>query len=408
MSMTVSLPEAAKIMFLLWSGAQAAGTRATTIFLLGPPGVGKTSIARDIAAQMEAYDKRQLEANTSPEQQEILENRVQMGAAMVLLDLTSQQPEDLMGLPSVKGEVTQFVPHTWHAEVGMRDRSGVLILDDLPAAASSVQTAARQIALEGQVHDHKLSKRVLTVVTGNRRDDKTGATSLPSHFINSVIVMTIVPDRVTWNSWYAKSGGDPLIPAFLEFKNEHFSKLPKTGDENGVFATPRTWAKLGQALAQVGTDHLSVLASGLVGTGIAVELTAFHNTRAQLIAPALLLERPLELRPDPRKKLDSPDKIIATLYGIACETVLRVKARKRQREAVWNFLVALAWISGSSGEFVSLGVNIIRTYGVDTPVMNLMREVTVEITSSETGLTGRYKHAEMLAERLRTVLTYLQ
>lgn len=409
-AVTTSLPLAANILYSIWEGAQRAGVRPTTVFLLGPPGVGKTSIARDLAARMAEYERKTLASisdKENPEEHQLWKQRVEAGPCKVLLDLTSQQPEDLMGLPTVQGGQTKFMPQKWHLEAGVQGRAGVLILDDLPAATASVQTAARQIALEGEVHEHKISNRVLIVVTGNRRDDKTGATTLPAHFLNSVLVLSITPDRESWAAWYAKhANGDPVVPAFLEFKSAHFSRLPKEGDTNGSFATPRTWTKLGAMLQQVGTANLSTLAAGLVGEGVAVEFSAFHKMQNQMIPPLTLLGNPKGVLPQPENILNSADKMIATVYGIATATVTKVRGKANTRKAVWDFMVALCWISGDTGEYTSMGVNVIRSYGEGTDIMKLLRELTIEITTSEEA-AAKYPDGKMMATRLRKIIPLL-
>ena len=54
----------------------------------------------------------------------------------------------------------------------------------------------------------------------------------------------IEPDLMNWTIWYGNQGYPFDIPAFLRWRPEHFSKTPKTADEKGAFATPRSWEKV--------------------------------------------------------------------------------------------------------------------------------------------------------------------
>tara|TARA_Y100000310_G_scaffold345347_1_gene463994 strand:+ start:3355 stop:4464 length:1110 start_codon:yes stop_codon:yes gene_type:complete len=317
-----------------------------TVAILGPPGIGKTAAGREVAQRMTSY---------------ITSVDASLGKAVCeVVDLSSCMPEDILGLPWREESVTKYCPPEWLHAVCDPKAYGVLILDDLPAASTGVQVAARQISLERRVHGHKISDRILVLVTGNRREDKSAASTLPAHFRNSVLMLQLQPDLETWMNWYGEQKGyDDLITSYLQWRVGNFSKLPKDADQQGSFATPRTWSMLGK-MCKVAKKQgvLFDVASGLVGEGCAVELVAFDKMRNSLVSPAKVLENPQEALPD-IGTINSPDRMVAMVTGIAELSANRGKANQH----VSAFLKALAYITRQNNEYVAVGINTYRAKG---------------------------------------------
>lgn len=325
----------------IWRHSRKTGSIPTTLTLLGPPGVGKSAAGADIARRM--TEEVQAQYPSAPE------------AVMVALDLSSMLPEDLMGLPFRDGEVTRYCPQSWLAPFCKPDAYGVLLLDDLPAAAAQVQVACRQVSLDRRVHEMKIAPGVLIVVTGNRREDKSAATTLPAHFRNSVCLLPFSPDFTGWESWYMEQGFDTDVPAFLHYKMDHFSRLPKDADKRGAFATPRTWSMLGRLAAAVPEEDLVEVACGLVGEGVASEFAAFRMLRRELVDPERVLENPKRAVPD-LGVLRDMDRIIAMATGLGEVAARRAKGKSSQ-ETLTKYLRALSYITSTQREYVSVSIS---------------------------------------------------
>lgn len=360
-------------MFNMWVSAIESGQPQQTVCLLGPPGIGKTMSGRQLAERMTAYMQAK-----HPRK----EGEPYPAATCRINDLSSMLPEDLLGLPFRKGGLTQYCPHEWLAQLCEPEAYGVLVLDDLPASPPALQVASRQLSLERRVHDHHLSDRVFIIVTGNRREDKSAASTLPAHFRNSVLMLEVQPDLEEWATWYGKQPyHHPMVPAFLRWKVERLSTLPKDADKRGVFATPRTWTMLGRQyeVAQR-SNALLEIARGLVGEGIASEFKAFIDVRAELVPPDKVLRDPKAALPNPRQQLNSIDRMIAmstalgevaavwtkeadapdksesspTLGGPEGDN--RSNRKKRAQDAPLQLLRALSWVTAHQREYVAAGI----------------------------------------------------
>jgi hypothetical protein len=355
--------EMVDFMFEAWK----ANRRNTSFCILGAPGIGKSSVATALAARMTEY---------------VTTHSPMAGpAALEIVDLSSKNPEEISGLPfrrQTNGrDETVYAPLSWLSRLCDESTYGVLCLDDLPAAPPAVQVASRQLTLESRVGEVRLAPGILKMVTGNRREDKSAATTLPAHFRNSVCMLELDTDVETWCDWYGKQPNhSPIIASFLRFKPGLHSKLPKEADALGAYATPRTWAKLGELydVARVTNTTLAV-ASGLVGEGPAVEFIAFVNTRAQLVDPADVLRDPKRALPNPREALNSPDKLYSMVTGLGEIAALWAKGPdvKKSQEAALLLIRALAHATTDGREYISVGVSTFTSNG--GPIKDIIQVV---------------------------------
>jgi hypothetical protein len=355
-----------RVLFEIWRNAANSNARMQTVTLLGSPGIGKTSAARELARMMTEHRRK-----SDPEAPEAL---------CEVLDLSSRVPEDLMGLPytvdvtaedgMVRRE-TRYASQRWLTNICKKDAYGVVVFDDLPAATTAIQVASRQASLERRIDEHRFAPGIMVLVTGNRREDKSAASTLPAHFRNSVLLLTVDPDFKRWETWYHNQGLDPLIGQFLTYRPAHFSRLPGDADSQGAFATPRTWEMLGH-LVPIGRklNTLRDLAAGLVGEGVATELVAFEMVRNSLVPPDRVLADPRGALPDPAATLDSPDKRIAMVTGLADAAIARDKEFSQDKNLVYKayteYLVALAHITASIGrEYVNTSITTFTSHDGD-------------------------------------------
>jgi hypothetical protein len=393
--------------FKHWLDSLKKGVPSRTLCLLGPPGIGKSSAAKDIAKRQTDYVRanpqlifgvgtvkealvlmeqdRNAQIKTklrfqyamddkfSQEQLDALIELVQseqkpftqedIKAVAELLDFSSKLPEDLGGLPfRAEDGFVDYCPQRWVARLCAKFSFGVYVEDDLAAAAQAMQTAGRQSALERRIHENKFAPGILVMVTGNRREDRSAASTLPAHFRNSICLLAIEPSVEEWKKWYGKQKGcDPIVAAFLTWKPEHLSQLPKDADKMGAFATPRQWFSLGQQFStakECGDEVLLAISAGLVGKGVALDFNAFVEIRNTLVDPEKVFEDPENALPNPCDKLDEPSKCIAMVCALGEIAAHRWKRGKGvvKNKAPEKLIRALAWVCAAGDEYSAVGV----------------------------------------------------
>jgi hypothetical protein len=342
--------------------------------VLGKPGIGKSACARGIAGEIGTFLNRPVvDLTEEPQFSRPIDSAVLFYAA----DLSSFLPEDIGGIPKTLEDdvcgtemlVASYAVQRWLAPFCVPGAVGVLCLDDLPAAAPSVMVAARQLVLDRRIGQMRLSDGVILFVTGNRREDKSSAKSLPAHFRNTNQLLEIDTNVETWCEWYGEQPDHaPVVAAFLRFRPSHHSKTPKDASKLGAFATPRSWALLGACYTVAQAEGVLLdVASGLVGEGVATEFQAFINVRNQLVDPMKVLLDPLKMLPDPKRILNSPDKAYAMCTGlgeVAAEWRKGADAKKK-KEVPLLFMRAVGHCTQRDREFIATAVVTYTSNGGD-------------------------------------------
>lgn len=339
-----------------------------TIFLIGPPGIGKTSVPAAVIPHMGPT------------------------AQLEVLDLTSRLPEDIGGLPFREGGLTRYSPQEWAVRFSQPDAVGCIVFDDLPAASAATAAAVRQVVLDRRINGVTLAPGVLVVVTGNRREDMAGAMTLPSHFRNSVCMLEMSAQLAPWSAWFAAHGGDPTILSFLSWRPALFSTSPSEADRRGRFATPRTWTMLSSHLPSAEqAGCVNDVVEGYVGEGACMEFVAFRQTVMGLPAIQDIFMNPRVSLPTPKETLNSPDRIVAVTTGLGHHAVMQVAKMKKggvpahrnpdALEAMGRFFDAVAWVTGDDVEHAAAAVVAYSTLGGSKDLLQVFGSANPEVNT---------------------------
>ena len=223
-------------------------------FLWGAPGIGKSSIVKQIA------DEKGLE--------------------FIDLRLALMDPTDLKGIPFYDKET-----HTalWAPPAFLpRKGEGILFLDELNSAAPAVQSSAYQLILDRRIGEYELPDGWAIVAAGNREGDRGVTYRMPAPLANRFVHFELEVNVDDWREWAYRSSLDARIIAYISYKNEHLFTFDAKSEAKS-FATPRSWEYVGNILkAGIEKSLLLETISGAVGRDIAVSFLSFVKVMERL------------------------------------------------------------------------------------------------------------------------------
>ena len=246
-----------------------------SVIIEGPHGIGKSESVKEFAKRHNAH--------------------------LETLFLSHQEVADLIGIPHLSEEdgkpVTKWSKPIWLKRLEDAAKAGkktILFLDELNRAPTDVRQSALQLVLEKQIHEHRLPK---SVIDGKEFDCFIVAAINPSDDGNYQVdeldpalfdrflhyVLTVDPDR--WIEWARKNDIHRVI---IKYISEHKDRLHKPSENDKIYPTPRSWAKLSDLLKEYeetfgdeGDDAtLMALVSGKIGPSIAAQFVNYYKSNS--------------------------------------------------------------------------------------------------------------------------------
>src|SRR5690349_11993543 len=201
------------------------------VFIWGPPGVGKSALVQQFAAQL--------------------------GLPCVSLLGSQLAPEDLIGVPQILDGTSRFCPPRMIA----RDEPYCLFLDELNACSHEVQKAFYSLIHERRLGEYQLPAGSIVVGAGNRAQDSAIVKPMSSALLNRMIHVHLRASHRDWLEWAGPAGIHPWIIEYIQTRPDHLWSQPPKHEE--PFSTPRGWHMLSDALhgygEGIGDSQLEVL-----------------------------------------------------------------------------------------------------------------------------------------------------
>ena len=234
-----------------------------TPYLWGPPGIGKSTIVRELAKYLEeTYHKK---------------------VNLVDLRLYEYAPTDLKGVPypDEKREFTKWLlPQLLNFDPS-ENTINILFFDEFLSAKESVQAVGLQIVLDRKVDQYSIPDNTIIIAASNRKEDRSFVSNMSMALANRFAHYEVTNEVNEWKEYAYAHHIDSRIIAFITFHPDYLIEDIK---EAGVaFCSPRSLEKLSNLISL--TDQIQLLKPSIasyIGEGIATEFIAFTKVADSL------------------------------------------------------------------------------------------------------------------------------
>ena len=200
------------------------------ILLIGPPGIGKTAIMRQIAQETEA--------------------------GLVAYSMTHHTRQSAIGLPFISRRdyggreysVTEYTMseivasiYDYMAQTGKRQ--GILFLDEINCVSETLAPVMLQLLQNKTFGTHRLPEDWIIVAAGNPPEYNKSVRELDMATLDRVKNMDIEADLDVWQEYALRAEIHPAIRTYLSVYPEHFYNITNS-DRGQLFVTARGWEDL--------------------------------------------------------------------------------------------------------------------------------------------------------------------
>ncbi|MCQ2558666.1 MAG: AAA family ATPase [Oscillospiraceae bacterium] len=208
--------------------------RQRPVLLMGPPGIGKTQIMQQIAAET--------------------------GVGLVSYTITHHTRQSAVGLPfiqtrsfdGVEQSVTEYTMSEILASVyrcmeESGTREGILFLDEINCASETLAPMMLQFLQCKTFGNRALPAGWLIVAAGNPPEYNRSVREFDVVTLDRVRLMNVEENYEVWKEYARKKNLHGAITSYLDLKKDHFYRMENT-PEGMQFATARGWEDLAEVV----------------------------------------------------------------------------------------------------------------------------------------------------------------
>ncbi len=207
-----------------------------SVMIWGPPGIGKSSIVKQLADE-NSFD-------------------------FVDVRLSQLAPTDLRGLPVPNEGITYWAP----PEFLPREGRGILFLDEINMAPPAMQGVAQQLILDRKVGNYQVPDGWYIWSAGNRKEDRAGVFDMPAPLANRFIHLETEASIESFRQYAFTAGVSDRMIGFLAFRSDLLHKMLPN---EVAWPSPRSWE-----MADV-LHHAGLNIETSVGVSAAAEFYAY-------------------------------------------------------------------------------------------------------------------------------------
>lgn len=227
-----------------------------SILLVGPHGIGKSQVVRQLAAEyyadlVEKYpDLKKVsvcDRVNSPDDPRV-------DSFMIDRRLSQMSEGDMIGLPELQDGVTRFAPPAWYMAACHQPR--ILFFDEINRATPEVMQAAFQIVLDYELNGWKLHPETRVFAAVNPDQGGYAVNAMDPALIDRFAVIELTPTLEDWLDWACDEKRGNILPQITSFIRSQVDMLdpPNNAQPGRKYQSRRSWELLDRALRHAGLD----------------------------------------------------------------------------------------------------------------------------------------------------------
>lgn len=259
------------------------------VFLMGPPGIGKTAIMEQIAQEL--------------------------GVGLVSYSMTHHTRQSALGLPFIETKtyggkeysVSEYTMSEIIASVYdmMEDtglKEGILFLDEINCVSETLAPSMLQFLQYKIFGRHRVPDGWIVVTAGNPPEYNNSVRDFDIVTWDRLKRIDVEPDYDVWKEYAYKSGVHAAIMTYLDIKKADFYKIETTVDGKS-FVTARGWSDLSDMIKLYEQHELKVdeslvgqyLQNRKISKDFAVYYDLFNKYKADYQVDKILAGEPVEV-----------------------------------------------------------------------------------------------------------------
>ena len=214
------------------------------VFLMGPPGIGKTAIMQQIASEL--------------------------GIGLVSYSMTHHTRQSALGLPYItqktygdkKYSVSEYTMSEIIAsvydlmeETGIRE--GILFLDEINCVSETLAPSMLQFLQYKVFGRHRVPDGWIVVTAGNPPEYNNSVRVFDTVTWDRLKRIDIEPDYQIWKEYALDRGVHPSISTYLDIKSSDFYRVETTVEGKSI-VTARAWLNLSDMIRLYEQNHIDV------------------------------------------------------------------------------------------------------------------------------------------------------
>ncbi len=204
------------------------------VFLMGPPGIGKTAIMKQIADEL--------------------------GVGLVSYSMTHHTRQSALGLPAIVrksygGEeyavseytMSEIISSVYDMIEQGGVKEGILFLDEINCVSETLTPTMLQFLQYKTFGRHRVPEGWIVVTAGNPTEYNRSAREFDIVTWDRLKRIDIEPDYAAWREYALKAGIHAAVLTYLDAKKENFYRV-EASVEGKRFVTARSWCDLSSML----------------------------------------------------------------------------------------------------------------------------------------------------------------